>query len=58
MLTTVSIDGKEVGTTPFAAPLESAAGTHEVGMAHPSYHALYRKVTIRPGETTTLKVNL
>jgi len=54
---TVSVDGKEVGTTPLET-LELAAGTHEVGMAHPSYHALYREVTIRSGETTALQVDL
>ncbi len=53
----VSIDGSSVGTTPLK-PLRLAAGIHAIGFSHPDYKPLKRKVTLRPGETTKLEIDL
>jgi serine/threonine protein kinase len=52
----VTVDGKEVGTTPRV--LKLPAGPHVVKLTHPSYRPFTRKVTVRPGETTKLNVDL
>lgn len=53
----VIVDGKDVGTTPIP-PLDLSAGPHVVRLLHPDYQPLQRKVTIRPGETQRLIVDL
>jgi serine/threonine-protein kinase len=53
----VSVDGSQVGTTPFR-PLKVAAGPHTVIFTHPDYKPFRRQVTVRPGETARLEVNL
>jgi serine/threonine protein kinase len=53
----VSVDGSPVGTTPFR-PLKVAAGPHTVIFTHPDYKPFRRQVTVRPGETARLEVNL
>ena len=53
----VSVDGRLVGTTPMdRVPLE--AGPHTLTLRHPAYEAFVRSVTIKPGETTKLVVDL
>ncbi len=53
----VSVDGKVVGTTPFK-PVRLEAGKHEVILSNPSYMDLHKKVTILPGQTLKLEVDL
>ncbi len=53
----VSIDGEALGDTPME-PVHLEPGTYTVVMSHPSYVALPKVITIRPGETTMLEVNL
>ena len=53
----VSVDGSPVGTTPFR-PLKLAAGPHTVMFTHPDYKPFRRQVTVRPGETARLEVDL
>ena len=53
----VLLDEKPVGTTPLAK-LGLPAGVHTIRLLHPDYKPFQRKVTIRPGETTKLNVNL
>ena len=53
----VSVDGRLVGTTPMdRVPLQ--AGSHTLSLRHPAYEALVRSVTIKPGETTKLVIDL
>jgi hypothetical protein len=54
----VSLDGREVGTTPFGSSLKLPAGRHAVRLDHPAYHPLHREITITAGETTRLEVDL
>jgi serine/threonine-protein kinase len=53
----VTVDGRAVGTTPFQ-PLELAGGEHMVAFSHPDYKRFQRKVTITPGQTTRLVIDL
>jgi len=58
----VSVDGKVVGTTPFK-PVRLEAGDHEVILnevilSNPSFMPLHKKVTILPGQTLMLEVDL
>lgn len=53
----VSVDGFQVGTTPFR-PLKLAGGPHTVVFTHPDYKPFRRQVTVRPGETARLEVDL
>ena len=52
----VTIDGRAVGPTPFPR-LVLAPGPHSVVLTHPDYQPFIRKVTIRPGEQFTLKLD-
>jgi hypothetical protein len=48
------VDGRYIGETPLPAlPLD--VGPHEVVLRYPRYRPFKRKVTIRPGETFTLR---
>jgi len=50
------VDGRVVGTTPLARfPL--APGSHSVVLTHQDYRPFTRKVEIRPGETTTIRLD-
>jgi serine/threonine-protein kinase len=52
----VMVDGKVVGTTPMQKfPL--SPGSHSVVLTTPGYKAFTQNVEIRPGETTTLRVD-
>jgi len=52
----VMVDGRVVGTTPLARfPL--APGSHSVVLTHQDYRPFTRKVEIRPGETTTIRLD-
>jgi eukaryotic-like serine/threonine-protein kinase len=53
----VALDGVHVGTTPLA-PLPLAPGTYTARFEHPDFKPLLRKVTIRAGETTPLRLDL
>jgi len=50
------VDGRVVGTTPLARfPLPP--GSHSVVLTHQDYRPFTRKVEIRPGETTTIRLD-
>jgi hypothetical protein len=53
----VTVDGTLVGTTPLA-PVALAPGTYTARLLHPDYRPVLRKVTIEPGRTTPLQVDL
>jgi serine/threonine-protein kinase len=53
----VTVDGIVMGTTPLDR-LSLPAGVHTVQFRHPRYGVVERKVTIRPGETEHLVVDL
>jgi serine/threonine-protein kinase len=53
----VTIDEAYVGTTPLQ-PLPLSPGGHTVRLTHPDYKPLQRKVTIRPGDTARLEIDL
>lgn len=53
----VSVDDGYVGTTPLQ-PLALSPGSHTIRLTHPDYKLLQRKVTIRPGETARLEIDL
>jgi serine/threonine-protein kinase len=52
----VMVDGRVIGTTPLARfPLPP--GSHSVVLTHQEYRPFTRKVEIRPGETTTIRLD-
>ena len=53
----VRIDDRPVGETPLA-PLDLPPGLYTARLEHPDYQPLVRKVTVRPGETVRLQVDL
>jgi eukaryotic-like serine/threonine-protein kinase len=53
----ISIDGNVVGQTPLAR-IPLSPGPHSVLITHPDYQPFPRKVTIQPGETFRLAVDL
>jgi hypothetical protein len=53
----VAVDGQLVGQTPMR-PLSLAPGMHDVLLSHPDFQPFPRRVTIRPGETLRLIVDL
>jgi serine/threonine-protein kinase len=53
----VTVDGRVVGQTPLA-PIALAPGSHSVVLTHPDYPRVIRKVEIRAGETTTIRLDL
>jgi serine/threonine protein kinase len=53
----VSVDGNPVGQTPIK-PLRLASGPHTIRLSHPEFKPLTKKVTLRPGETVKLEVDL
>ena len=53
----VSVDGVPRGQTPLAR-IALPAGSHAVLLTHPDYQPYPRRVTIRPGETLRLTVDL
>jgi serine/threonine protein kinase len=53
----VAVDGVAVGTTPLA-PVALSPGTYTARLVHPDFRPFVRKVTIRPGQTTPLRVDL
>ncbi|MBI5517031.1 MAG: serine/threonine protein kinase [Deltaproteobacteria bacterium] len=54
----VSVDGVRVDTTPFARAIQLAPGTHFVRLRNPLYHDEQRAVTITPGATVWIDVDL
>jgi hypothetical protein len=53
----VAIDGRPAGQTPLAR-LSLAPGPHAVVLTHPQYKPFARRVTVRPGETTRIAIDL
>jgi eukaryotic-like serine/threonine-protein kinase len=53
----VQLDGVPVGETPLA-PVALRAGTYTARLVHPDFRPFQRVVTIRPGQTTPLRVDL
>jgi eukaryotic-like serine/threonine-protein kinase len=53
----VVVDGRAVEVGPMRR-IPLAAGPHVVRLLHPDYQPLQRKVTIKPGETLTLSIDL
>jgi serine/threonine-protein kinase len=53
----VAVDGVVVGTTPLDK-IAVAAGPHVVRVHHPAYEILERRVSIQPGQTERLVVDL
>jgi hypothetical protein len=49
----VSVDGKDVGTTPLDK-IELPAGRHRVALRHPAYQVVERELVITEGETARL----
>jgi hypothetical protein len=54
---TVFVDDKPQGATPLSQ-LQLTPGTHTVRLENPGYLPLRRTLTIKPGETTALRVDL
>lgn len=55
----VEIDGKNVGTTPLAGPIEGLKpGAHTVVVRREGYSEFQKEITIRPFETPKLKLEL
>jgi hypothetical protein len=53
----VSVDGHARGDTPLGR-IQLDAGRHDVLLVHPRFEPFHRRVTIRPGETLRLVVDL
>jgi serine/threonine protein kinase len=53
----VSVDGRVIGTTPLDR-ITLTAGTHVLRVRHPLYEVWERPVSIRPGETAKMVVDL
>jgi hypothetical protein len=53
----VTVDGQPVESGPMRR-IPLAAGPHVIRLLHPDYQPLQRKVTIKPGETLTLSIDL
>jgi hypothetical protein len=47
----VQVDGKEVGTTPLAAPLELGTGAHELKVSKAGFVTATRRIELASGET-------
>jgi hypothetical protein len=54
----VSLDGRELGTTPFKASLELPPGQHEILIERPGCLPARSWVLIEPGRTSTLRLAL
>ena len=54
---TVSVDGQLLGDTPLGR-VQLDAGRHDVLLVHPRFEPFHRRVTIRPGDTLRLVVDL
>jgi eukaryotic-like serine/threonine-protein kinase len=50
---TVTVDGKPVGTTPLARPIELRQGTHVIWFGHPWYEPVARTLEVGEGVSTT-----
>jgi len=54
----VFVDGQKRETTPFATPIELAAGLHHVRLEHPSAPPERREIELRAGERVLLDVRM
>ena len=53
----VQIDGRAVGVTPLAQPIELGLGSHFVSLVHDWYAPVMRSITISPGEPAHLAID-
>jgi serine/threonine-protein kinase len=53
----VRVDGKNIGTTPIP-PLTLGAGVHTIEFVHPDYKPVRRKVTLEPGQSLKLELDM
>jgi serine/threonine-protein kinase len=53
----VRVDDQVVGTTPLS-PVRLKPGSHTVRLEHPGFRPLQRKITIEPGKTFRLEIDL
>ncbi|HEY4240568.1 MAG TPA: serine/threonine-protein kinase [Kofleriaceae bacterium] len=53
----VFVDGKPVGVTPIAKPIELRAGTHAIRFEHPWYQPVERTVDVIEGATASARVD-
>ncbi|RMH41649.1 MAG: PEGA domain-containing protein [Deltaproteobacteria bacterium] len=54
----VSVDGRPVGTTPLARPIELAAGTHFITVARRGRYPWSREIEVKRGQRLTLSADL
>ena len=54
----VFVDGKEMGTTPFAEAIELSAGEHEIILLNPKFPPITETITLKAGEEYPLSINL
>lgn len=54
----VLIDGKRVGNTPLDGPLRLAGGDHHLALFKEGYETLSQKVTVKPGATEQVKLQM
>lgn len=52
----ITLDGRDVGTTPLSRKLALASGPHTIGARSPSNQAETRQVTVAAGDTTTVAI--
>lgn len=52
----VVVDGEQVATTPFAAPIVLPAGVHHVKFVHPEATTEERQIQLAPGQTLLLDI--
>jgi hypothetical protein len=54
----VTVDGKPAGSTPLGERIWTTPGHHQVAVQHAGYSPTIEDVTVTPGETTTVNVEL
>jgi hypothetical protein len=54
----VSVDGRDVTTTPLTAPIELGSGTHVIGVHAPGYEAVSREVSIAGTVESAIAIEL
>jgi serine/threonine protein kinase len=54
----VFIDNKGYDKTPLRSNIQLDPGEHTIKLMHPEYPAYFRKITIVPGNTSSIRVNL
>ncbi len=54
----IIVDGHRVDTTPLVQPIELTEGEHTIELRHPKLAPMVKKLDVRAGELSTLKVSL